>query len=87
MRSVVAAHQCDQPTLYGNTIRSKNSCFVGRVSGFKRDRRAFTAQALQCGFLTINERNDNIAGARRLRPTADCSHLLCVPKNDKLSRL
>ena len=57
MRSVVAAHQCDQPTLYGNTIRSKNSCFVGRVSGFKRDRRAFTAQALQCGFLTINERN------------------------------
>src|SRR5215469_1372247 len=62
----VPADQSHEPSLHADAVGAIQSRFIGRVGSFERNGVTATPQTLQRGFLLIDQRNHNIAGASRI---------------------
>lgn len=60
--SVIATNEAYELPLDLDAVGGENAGLVGRVSGLQRNRRPFSAESLQRGFLVIHEGHDDIAG-------------------------
>ena len=60
----IPPEQSHQLALNAHAVRRQNAHLVGRIGGFKRDRSAAAAKALQGRLLVVDQRHDDVASIR-----------------------